>query len=85
MCYFAKKNIYLIIFKGFTLFQENWGTPQPVPWAIAYSPWWAIAYSPWWAIPHNNNGTWNVFHESEEVNVLCYECRIQHSTRQLVT
>ena len=41
--YFAKKALYLIIFKGFTIFQENWGTPQPVPWAIAYSPWWV----PW--------------------------------------
>ena len=47
MGYFAQTPLYLIIFKGFTLFQENWGTPQPVPWAIAYSPWWAIAYSSW--------------------------------------
>ena len=33
--YFAPNPLYLIIFKGFTIFQENWGTPQPVPWAIA--------------------------------------------------
>ena len=39
-----KTFVFLIIFKGFTLFQENWEGPQPVPWAIAYSPWWAIAY-----------------------------------------
>ena len=26
------------MFKGFTIFQENWEGSQPVPWAIAYSP-----------------------------------------------
>ena len=36
--YFAKKALYLIIFKGFTIFQENWEGPQPGILAIAYSP-----------------------------------------------
>ena len=36
--YFAKNLCFLIIFKGFTIFQENWEGPQPVTWAIAYSP-----------------------------------------------
>ena len=36
--YFAKNLGFLLIFKGCTIFQENWGTPQPVTWAIAYSP-----------------------------------------------
>ena len=33
--YFAPNPLCLIIFQGFTIFQKNWGAPQPVPWAIA--------------------------------------------------
>ena len=43
----CQKPCFLIIFERYIIFQENWKTPQPITWAIAYSPWWAIAYSPW--------------------------------------
>ena len=44
--YFVPTPPYLIIFKGFPIFQENWEGPQPAILAIPYSPWWAIADSP---------------------------------------